>query len=63
MSHIINLVDLEEAIEYAWLLLTSLAPVDQFAHMTAFKLGDLRYLAFTCTGNVKHLHDSIIMSF
>ena len=59
MDHITDTGDLEEAIEYAQLLLTSLPPVDHLAHATAFKLGNLRYDAFTHTGDVRHLNNSI----
>jgi CHAT domain-containing protein/tetratricopeptide (TPR) repeat protein len=59
MDHITDAADLEEAIKYAQLLLTSLPPVDHLAHATAFKLGNLRYDAFTHTGDVRHLNNSI----
>jgi CHAT domain-containing protein/tetratricopeptide (TPR) repeat protein len=59
MIHITDTTNLEDAIKYAQLSLTSLLPVDQLAHMTAFELGNLRYLAFTFTDDVKHLNDSI----
>jgi CHAT domain-containing protein/tetratricopeptide (TPR) repeat protein len=59
MDQITDAADLEEAIKYAQLLLTSLPPVDQLAHATAFKLGHLRYVAFTRTDDVEHLNDSI----
>jgi CHAT domain-containing protein len=60
MKHITDIADLEEAIEYAQLLLTSLPPTDQLAHMTNFLLGNLRYVAFTRTDDVEHLHGCII---
>jgi hypothetical protein len=59
MNHITDAAYLEEAIKYAQLILTRLSPVDQLAHITACKLGHLRYLAFTRTEDVKHLNDSI----
>jgi tetratricopeptide (TPR) repeat protein len=59
MDHITDAADLEEAIKYAQLLLTSLPPVDQLAHATAFKLGHLRYVAFTRTDDIEHLNGSI----
>jgi CHAT domain-containing protein len=61
MKYITDAADLEEAIKYAQLLLTSLPPVDSsyLAHATAFKLGDLQYAAYIRTGVVEHLNDSI----
>ena len=59
MNDITDAADLEEAIKYLQLKLTTFPPVDQLAHITACKLGHLRYLAFTRTDDVKHLNDSI----
>jgi CHAT domain-containing protein len=59
MNHITDIADLEEAIKYAQVLLSSLPPVDQLAHLTAANLGQLRYLVFTRTDDVEHLNESI----
>jgi tetratricopeptide (TPR) repeat protein len=59
LNHITDAADLDEAIKYTQLLLTSLPPTDELAHRAAFELGNLRYLAFRRTDDVKHLNDSI----
>jgi CHAT domain-containing protein/tetratricopeptide (TPR) repeat protein len=59
MDHITDAADFEEAINYIKLFLTSRLPEDQLAHITALELGDLQYLAFTRTEDIKHLNDSI----
>jgi len=59
IDRIVDIADVPEAIKYCKLLLASLPPADDFALLSAIKLGDALHRMFTHTTNTEYLDASI----